>query len=63
MEDVLRAIALLLIIEGLLPTVAPKVWRSSLEKLSQSSAQQLRTIGVISMIAGALLFRFSVQGS
>lgn len=54
----MRAVALLLIIEGLLPTLMPEAWRSTLAKLSESDTRQLRIIGVASIAAGALLFHF-----
>lgn len=54
----MRAVALLLIIEGLLPTLMPQAWRATLAKLSESDASQLRIMGIISIAAGALLFHF-----
>lgn len=48
------ALALVLIIEGLLPFVAPGVWRSTFIRMTQLSDGQLRFIGLIAIGAGAL---------
>jgi len=49
------AIALMLIIEGLLPFLLPAVWRETFRKLTEMSDGQIRFIGLSSMLAGLLL--------
>jgi uncharacterized protein YjeT (DUF2065 family) len=55
----LMALALMLVIEGLLPFLAPKVWRETFLRLMQLSDGQIRFFGLTSMIAGLLLLYFS----
>ena len=57
-QDLLTAFALLLIIEGLLPVLAPKVWQKAMQELSRSNAQFIRIGGFVSMLGGALLLQF-----
>ena len=51
----LMALALMLVIEGLLPFLAPKVWRETFQRLLQLSDGQIRFFGLTSMIVGLLL--------
>lgn len=51
----LVAVALMLIIEGLLPFLLPAVWRDAFRRLTEMSDGQIRFIGLSSMIAGLLL--------
>jgi uncharacterized protein YjeT (DUF2065 family) len=51
----LMALALMLVIEGLLPFLAPKVWRDTFLRLMQLSDGQIRFFGLTSMIAGLML--------
>jgi uncharacterized protein len=46
------AFALLLIVEGILPFAAPRIWRETFRKLIEMSDGQLRFIGLISMALG-----------
>ena len=55
----LTALALMLIIEGLLPFLAPGFWRDTFRRLTEISDGQLRFIGLSSMLAGLLLLFFS----
>jgi len=48
------AFALLLIVEGILPFAAPRIWRDTFRKLIEMSDGQLRFIGLISMTLGLL---------
>ena len=51
----LMAIALMLVIEGLLPFLAPKVWRETFRRLMLLTDGQIRFFGLTSMLAGLLL--------
>ena len=51
----LTALALMLIIEGLLPFLAPGFWRETFRRITEKSDGQLRFIGLTSMLAGLLL--------
>jgi len=44
--------ALLLIVEGLLPFVAPRLWRDTFRKLTEMSDGQIRFVGLASLLLG-----------
>ncbi len=54
-SDLLAAVAIYLILEGLLPFASPRRWRHSIEQLGQLNDRQLRTGGLVVIIAGLLL--------
>jgi len=54
----LTALALMLIIEGVLPFLAPGLWRETFRRLTEMSDGQVRFIGLTSMLAGLLLLLF-----
>lgn len=54
----MTAFALLLIIEGLLPMIAPQVWQKAVQELSKNNPKTIRIGGIISMLAGAVLLQF-----
>jgi uncharacterized protein len=51
----LSALALMLVVEGVLPFLSPKRWRGVFEQATKLSDGQLRFIGLSSMLAGLLL--------
>ena len=55
----LMALALMLIIEGVLPFLAPGLWRETFRRLTEMSDGQVRFIGLTSMLAGLLLLLFA----
>jgi uncharacterized protein YjeT (DUF2065 family) len=55
-STLMMAIALMLVIEGLVPFLLPTVWREAFRRLTQMSDGQNRFVGLSSMLAGALLF-------
>ena len=54
--NLLAAFALMLVIEGVLPFLAPTVWRQTFRKMLELSDGQLRFIGLGSMLGGLLMF-------
>ncbi|HEX3141427.1 MAG TPA: DUF2065 domain-containing protein [Rhizobacter sp.] len=53
MSDLLlSALALMLVIEGVLPFLSPGAWRRVFERAIQLSDGQIRFIGLSSMLAG-----------
>ncbi len=58
-KSLLTALALMLIIEGLLPFLAPGFWRETFRRITEMSDGQLRFVGLTSMLAGMLLLFFS----
>ena len=51
----LLAFALMLVIEGLLPFIAPRVWRETFRRVTELSDGQIRFIGLTSMLIGLVL--------
>lgn len=50
--DLLAALALVLVIEGLMPFLSPAGFRRTMEKVSRIPDRSLRVIGLLSMAAG-----------
>ena len=57
-QDLLTALALVLIIEGLLPLLAPSAWQRAMQELSKYNPRIIRIGGIISMLSGAVLLQF-----
>jgi uncharacterized protein YjeT (DUF2065 family) len=56
MTDILvAAIALMLVIEGILPFTAPKIWREAFRTLTEMSDGQIRFAGLVSMVIGLVI--------
>jgi uncharacterized protein YjeT (DUF2065 family) len=53
--NLLAAFALMLVIEGVLPFLAPAVWRQAFQKMTEMSDGQLRFVGLLSMAGGLLM--------
>ena len=51
-DSLWTAFALVLVVEGLLPFLAPQMWRESFRKLVQLTDGQLRFIGLVSIVLG-----------
>lgn len=49
------ALALMLVIEGLLPFLSPGLWRQMFERATKMTDGQIRFIGLSSMLVGVLL--------
>ncbi len=52
MNSLLAALGLVLVLEGMLPFLAPRLWRESFRKLLELTDGQLRFMGLISMLMG-----------
>ena len=61
-EDFLRAFALMLVFEGMLPFIAPGRWRNMLRVVEQMSDNTLRNIGPVSMLVGVALLYLANKG-
>jgi uncharacterized protein YjeT (DUF2065 family) len=51
----LIALGLMLVMEGVLPFVAPRLWRDTFRRATEMADGQLRFVGLISMIIGIAL--------
>ncbi|MCY4746519.1 DUF2065 domain-containing protein [Pelomonas sp. UHG3] len=54
MTELLSALALVLIIEGLMPLISPTRWREVFSRVLAMSDGQIRFIGLVSIVLGAL---------
>jgi len=54
-NDLFAAIALLLVLEGIMPFVYPSRWRHVIRLVSEQSDQALRIVGLASMLVGVAL--------
>ncbi len=54
-NDLLAAVALIFVIEGVIPFLSPATMRRTMQQLTQMSDQVLRTIGLASMLGGVIL--------
>jgi len=55
-DSLWTALSLVLIVEGVLPLIAPRLWRESFAKLVALQDGQLRFIGLVSIALGAAAF-------
>jgi uncharacterized protein YjeT (DUF2065 family) len=55
-ETLLLAVGLMLILEGLMPMMAPDRWRRLFEQLLKLEEGQIRFFGMFMVLTGLLLF-------
>ncbi|MCB1588086.1 MAG: DUF2065 domain-containing protein [Xanthomonadales bacterium] len=55
MQDLWAALALVMVVEGLMPFASPAIWRQALARLISLDDRQLRMIGGASMVCGLVL--------
>ena len=56
MSTFLAALALMLVIEGLAPLIAPVAWRETFRRMTDLRDGQLRFVGAASIACGVLLY-------
>lgn len=56
--EILTALALVLVIEGMLPFVSPRKYRQVVMEITRLSDNRIRNVGLAVMIAGLLLLFF-----
>ncbi|HEX7272265.1 MAG TPA: DUF2065 domain-containing protein [Casimicrobiaceae bacterium] len=54
-ESFLAACGLVLVLEGLLPLLAPGVWRDAFRRLTELTDGQLRFVGLLSIAIGLIV--------
>lgn len=54
-DNLLIAFALMLVLEGVVPFIAPNAWRETFRRLIQFSDGQIRFIGLTSMLVGLII--------
>ena len=57
-ESFFAACGLVLVLEGVLPLLAPNTWREAFRRLTELTDGQLRFIGLISLGFGAIVLFF-----
>ncbi len=57
-DDLFKALALVLVIEGIMPFVSPHNWRQTMQQASQLPDNALRAVGLASMLLGVVLLYF-----
>lgn len=57
-QDLGTALALMLVLESLVPAIAPRRWQRTMGLLAQARPHQLRRIGMVGMVVGALLLQW-----
>lgn len=55
LQLLLLAMGLMMVLEGLLPLLVPRVWRDTFRRMIDLKDGQLRFVGLISMLGGLLL--------
>lgn len=61
-QDFCAAMALVLVIEGMLPFLKPEAWRRTIGRIADQSNQALRVMGLMSMLMGVVLLYIIRQG-
>jgi uncharacterized protein YjeT (DUF2065 family) len=59
--EILTALALVFVIEGMLPFISPSRYRQMVVEMTRLSDSKIRSIGLVAMVAGLLLL-FVVRG-
>ena len=54
-EWLISALALVLVLEGIMPFVAPERWRLLLQRLAQYDLRQIRIFGLAMMLFGVVI--------
>ena len=55
-STILMALAIALIIEGLIPALFPNKWRAYVLKIANEPVSTIRQIGIFLLLVGGLLF-------
>ncbi len=59
--EILTALALVFVIEGMLPFISPTKYRQMVAEITRMSDSSIRNVGLVVMIAGLVLL-FFVRG-
>jgi hypothetical protein len=61
-SELWSALALVMVIEGLLPSISPRGYRKAIFAMTQMDSRSIRITGLVTMIAGALLLYLLKNG-
>jgi uncharacterized protein YjeT (DUF2065 family) len=56
LETLGPAFALMLVLEGLVPLLSPRTWRSTIRRIADLADGQIRFFGLASIMLGLILF-------
>lgn len=56
LENLGPALALMLVLEGLMPLLSPRSWRSAMMRVASMADGQIRFVGLASILSGLLLY-------
>jgi uncharacterized protein YjeT (DUF2065 family) len=56
--SILAIAGMVLVLEGVLPFVAPAMWRETMQRIAQMQDGQIRFIGLGGIVVGGLLVAF-----
>ena len=59
--EIFTAVALVLILEGMLPFISPRKYREMVAEISRLGDNQIRNIGLVVMVIGVIVL-FIVRG-
>jgi len=59
LNTLLIALGLMLVLEGILPLLAPTVWRDAFSRITRLADGQLRFMGLASMLVGLVIIIFA----
>ncbi len=57
-ETLLQALALVCLIEGLMPFLFPKQWKETFLKIASLTEGQIRFVGLVAILIGTTFFLF-----
>jgi uncharacterized protein YjeT (DUF2065 family) len=58
MGTLVEVVALVMILEGILPMIAPNQWAKMMQSISLLSSNNIRLFGVILVVIGILILQF-----
>ena len=58
LDDIGRAVGLMLVLEGIIPFISPSRWRNMAQTLAVVDDKSMRLIGLVSMLLGLGLLVF-----
>lgn len=58
LEEIVRALGLMLVFEGIIPFLSPNRWRDMAASLANVDNRAMRSVGLLSMLIGLFLLIF-----
>lgn len=58
-QSLFMALGLMLVLEGIVPLMAPQAWKQTFRRMLEFTDGQLRFVGLASMLGGLLLITFA----